>query len=62
MEEDELWETFRTSGQVADYLRYRGIDLPAVKNAVERGAVTEHGHDKTRAAADHHRRTGGTGI
>ena len=61
MEEDELWETFRASGQVADYLRYRGIDLPAVKNAVERGAAENDG-SKTRAAADHHRRSGGMGV
>lgn len=36
MDEETLWESFKQTGRVADYLRYRGVDIYAATNAVER--------------------------
>jgi hypothetical protein len=34
MENEKLWETFKETGRIADYLRYRGVDIYAAQNAV----------------------------
>lgn len=36
MDEQKLWEDFKKTGRIADYLRYRGVDIYAAQNAVGR--------------------------
>lgn len=36
MDEETLWETFKKTGHIADYLRYRGVDIYAATNTVDR--------------------------
>ena len=32
MDEQTLWDNFKKTGHVADYLRYRGVDIYAAQN------------------------------
>ncbi len=44
---EPLWDRFRTTGRVEDYLRYRGI--PAAQNSAAKEETTAHAPDNRRA-------------
>jgi hypothetical protein len=48
MEQEKLWETFRQTGHIADYLRYRGVDIYAAQNTVKK----EEDPDANKQTAD----------
>lgn len=50
MDEETLWETFKKTGHIADYLRYRGVDIYAATNAVDRRG--EQDADRTKTEGD----------
>lgn len=60
MDEQQLWENFKKTGRIADYLRYRGVDIYAATNSV-RGkeppdADSEGTGDGSRHRGTHHPR------
>ncbi len=36
MNDQQLWDNFKKTGRIADYLRYRGVDIYAFQNTVDR--------------------------
>ncbi|MBQ5840366.1 MAG: hypothetical protein IIW40_00250 [Clostridia bacterium] len=59
MNERELWNIFEQSGRVEDYLRYRGIFVPAAANSV--GEANE-GYGKQPKTASDDRRPHRSGL
>ncbi len=44
MDEQTLWDNFKKTGHIADYLRYRGVDIYAAQNiATERESSAHAG-------------------
>lgn len=56
MDEHELWEAFKKTGRIADYLRYRGVDIYAAQNAVQKEGE-QSGNPQGEGTNPHHRRT-----
>ncbi len=46
-----LWENFKKTGHIADYLRYRGVDIYAATNAVDRKEEPDAERTKTEGNA-----------
>ena len=55
----KLWHVFESSGRVEDYLRYRGVDIPAATASIEK-EESAYG-DRTKTASDD-RRADSSGI
>ncbi len=60
MDDEKLWENFKKTGHIADYLRYRGVDIYAATNAV--GREEQSDADKGTGTGPHHRGTHHSGI
>lgn len=54
MDEQQLWEDFKKTGRVADYLRYRGVDIYAFQNTVDRKEPSD-ADKQGQKRAPHHR-------
>jgi len=50
MDDEKLWENFKKTGSIADYLRYRGVDIYAATNAI--GGEEQNGGDKQTTGRD----------
>ncbi|MBQ6706101.1 MAG: hypothetical protein IJN07_01140 [Clostridia bacterium] len=57
MWEDDLWESFKKTGRIADYLRYRGVDIYAAQNSLNKEGTADVPQSQTNSTADPHRRS-----
>lgn len=42
MDKQSLWETFAQTGNISDYLTYRGINADSIKTQEAKAVVADH--------------------